>query len=63
MPMTPDDWNRVVDRAFSSPNERDRNGEVANIVDGLFEIARALHRIANAMETSSKLPIEDASEF
>ncbi len=35
---------------FISPNEADRNGEQANMVDALFEISRALHRIADAME-------------
>jgi len=39
----------LLDVLFS-PNEADRNGDSANIVDGLFEIARALHRIADALE-------------
>jgi hypothetical protein len=33
-----------------SPNEGDRNGEAANVVDGLFAIARALDRLASAVE-------------
>ena len=33
-----------------SPNEQDRNLEPANVVDGLFAIARALGRIADALE-------------
>lgn len=32
-----------------TPNELDRNGEPANLVDGLFAIARALDRIAAAL--------------
>ena len=36
--------------ALVSPNECDSNLEAANVVDGLFAIARALHRIAEAME-------------
>lgn len=34
---------------FTSPNEGDRNGETANMVDGLFAIARALDRVADAI--------------
>lgn len=34
---------------FTSPNEGDRNGETANMVDGLFAIARALDRVADAV--------------
>jgi hypothetical protein len=37
--------NRLV-----SPNESDSNGEVANVVDGLFAIARGLHAVAKAIE-------------
>jgi hypothetical protein len=33
-----------------SPNESDKNWEAANVVDGLFLIGRALHRIADALE-------------
>jgi hypothetical protein len=32
-----------------SPNEQDRNGEPANLVDGLFAIARAIHRLADGL--------------
>ena len=32
-----------------SANEPDRNGEAANVVDGLFYIGRALHRIADVL--------------
>jgi hypothetical protein len=31
-----------------SPNETDSNGEPANVVDGLFAIARAIDRLADA---------------
>ena len=31
-----------------SPNETDTNGEPANVVDGLFAIARAIDRLAQA---------------
>jgi hypothetical protein len=34
---------------FISPNEQDRNGESANVVDGLFEISRALNGVAEAI--------------
>lgn len=37
-----------------SPNESDSNGEAANVVDGLFAISRALHRLAKAIELKSE---------
>jgi hypothetical protein len=41
---------REAGRAYlTSPNEADRNGEIANMVDGLFAIARALDRVADAI--------------
>lgn len=33
-----------------SPNESDSNLEAANVVDGLFAIARAIRRLAEAAE-------------
>jgi hypothetical protein len=33
-----------------SPNEYDSNGEAANVVDGLYAIARAIHHLARAHE-------------
>lgn len=41
----------AIESAMFSPNEYDRNGEPANIVDALFAISRALHRIAEAQES------------
>jgi len=35
---------------FISPNELDRNLEPANVVDGLSAIARAVNRLAAAVE-------------
>lgn len=35
--------------AFISPNESDRNMEPANVVDGLFAIARSIAHLANAI--------------
>lgn len=37
-----------------SPNESDRNLEAANVVDGLFAIARGLHDVADAIRKSEK---------
>ena len=37
-----------------SPNEHDANLEPANIVDGLFAIARAISRLAVAVERRTK---------
>lgn len=34
---------------FVSPNEVDRNGEEANIVDAVFAVARGLDNIARAI--------------
>lgn len=35
---------------LQSPNELDSNWEAANVVDGLAKIARAIHRLAEAVE-------------
>lgn len=40
----------ALSQTLISPNESDSNWEAANLVDGLFAIANALHRIAAAME-------------
>jgi hypothetical protein len=37
-------------QSFMSPNEHDSNLETANVVDGLFFIGRAIHRLAAAIE-------------
>jgi hypothetical protein len=39
---------------FQTPNEVDSNLEPANVVDGLYRIAGALHRLAGAIENHSK---------
>lgn len=44
---------RVADN-LSSPNECDSNMEPANVVDGLFAIARAMTRIAKAIEKTTR---------
>lgn len=43
----------VVRDVMTSPNELDRNGEVANVTDGLFAIARAINRLAEAVEQAA----------
>lgn len=40
---------KAVAETLQSPNESDRNGEVANVVDGLFAIARAIGSLAEAV--------------
>jgi hypothetical protein len=40
----------VIWETLRSPNESDSNGEPANVVDGLFAIARAIHHLARATE-------------
>jgi hypothetical protein len=39
----------AVQVGFESPNEMDQNGETANVVDGLFAIARALDNVARSI--------------
>lgn len=39
---------------FISPNEMDRNLEPANVVDGLFAIARAIDNLAGAIREGAK---------
>ncbi|SHF74102.1 hypothetical protein SAMN02745218_02987 [Desulfofundulus australicus DSM 11792] len=52
------DIAKVIKGAFISPNERDNNFEPANVVDGLYAIARALDRLAEAVEQLAN-PKED----
>lgn len=40
----------ALQEVFSSPNESDSNGEPANVVDGLFAIARAINKLAIQLE-------------
>ena len=42
----------AFDRVFVSPNESDSNMEAANVVDGLFAIARAINRLSSTIETT-----------
>jgi hypothetical protein len=39
----------AIDRTFSSPNVSDSNGEPANVVDVLDDIARAIFSLAQAV--------------
>jgi hypothetical protein len=43
----------IMDTFFSG-NELDRNAEQANVVDGLFAIARGLHDVADAIRGEVK---------
>ena len=47
---------KTITRNFTSPNEADSNFEPANVVDGLFSIARALHHVASAIEGQKAQP-------
>lgn len=38
---------------LQSPNEADSNGEIANVVDGLFAIARSIESLAQAIEMAT----------
>ena len=48
------DMKEALNNVFSSPNESDSNGEIANVVDGLFRIAYALDGVAIALEHLGK---------
>lgn len=52
---TSDSVDRLAD-CFTSPNETDSNGETANVVDGLFAIARAIGRLADVIEKAAAKP-------
>jgi len=41
---------KAIRETLISPNELDRNMEPANVVDGLFTIARTIDRLAKAIE-------------
>jgi hypothetical protein len=43
----------ALDRLLMSVNEDDRNGEPANVVDGLFAISRAPWGLARAVRDAS----------
>lgn len=44
---------KALGASFISPNEADSNGESANVVDGLFAIARAIDRLAAAVTAAA----------
>ena len=46
----------AVDRCFSSSNEIDSNGEQANIVDAVANVAQALRGVERAITPSGLLP-------
>lgn len=43
------DLGKALVHCLVSPNEADSNGEPANVVDGLFAIARAIDRLAGVL--------------
>jgi hypothetical protein len=47
-------------KTLISPNECDTNFEAANVVDGLFAVARALHHIAKNLRDEQ--PSETSKE-
>ena len=48
--MSDNSLAEALERCFQSPNESDSNWEVANIVDGLFFIGRAIYKLADIIE-------------
>ena len=49
------DLAQVLLRVLESPNESDSNGETANIVDVVAHLARAIDRLAKAMDRPNSL--------
>jgi len=49
---------KAITDTLISPNEADRNAEAANVVDGLFALARAIH---NGSEKISR-PLDKIAE-
>jgi hypothetical protein len=54
MAFAPSDDALAIRSGFFSENEEDRTGEDANLVDALFFIGRAVHRLADAVEGSGR---------
>ena len=46
----PDSVPAALRDTLISPNESDSNFEAANVVDGLFAIARSINRLSNTLE-------------
>ena len=54
-----DEITDAMDRLLISENEHDSAGEPANIVDGLFAIARAIEAVAAAMNGKTEIKLND----
>jgi hypothetical protein len=50
---TKDHLADVIFDVLRSPNEADSNFEPANVVDGLYFIGRAIHRLADAVNRAN----------
>jgi len=50
-----------LDRNLTSPNQLDRNLEPANVVDGLYAIARGLHDVADALRQDRTPPTQEGN--
>lgn len=46
--------SRALTSLFESPNECDSNLEPANVVDGLFAIARSIGKLADAVQEANQ---------
>jgi hypothetical protein len=53
-----DDIADAIRETLISPNESDSNLERANVVDGLFAIARAISRLADNVEGLANATLE-----
>lgn len=43
---------QAIENCFISPNEADSNWEAANVVDGLFAIARAIRAVSTSIDAA-----------
>jgi hypothetical protein len=50
----------TIHNVLMSPNESDSNDEPANVVDGLYAIAKAIHHLARATEGVRTMADHDA---
>lgn len=48
--MKTTDTAKAIRDALISPNEYDSNGETANVVDGLFALARAIRKLTETIQ-------------
>lgn len=53
----------AIERSFNSPNVDDSNGEAANIVDVLNNIAKAIYKLGESIEMSTRAQINHTEQL